>query len=145
MPLTEILPHVNAGLNLLATILLITGLVLIKQKREQLHRNVMLTCFGVSCVFLVSYLTNYALQGGNTEFPREQYPTAAYFYYPFLAAHVSLAAIVPILALWTIVLGLRGKRETHRKLAKWTFPIWLYVSVSGVVVYLMIRWIFVPN
>ncbi len=144
MELTQILPHINAGLNLLATILLVTGYVMIKRKREDVHRRIMLSCFAVSCLFLVSYLTNYALQGGNTEFPSEKYPTAAMVYFPFLIAHIALAAVVPVLALVTIVLGLKNRRETHRRWARWTFPIWLYVSVSGVIVYLMIRWIFLP-
>ncbi|MBX3417448.1 MAG: DUF420 domain-containing protein [Pirellulaceae bacterium] len=144
MALTEILPHVNAGLNLLATVLLVLGYMMIKQKQEQVHKRIMLSCFAVSCIFLVSYLTNYALQGGNTPFPKDKYPTAAMFYYPFLIAHVTLAAVVPVLALVTIVLGLKDRRVRHRRWARWTFPIWLYVSISGVIVYLMIRWIFLP-
>lgn len=143
MGLTDVLPHVNAGLNLIATVLLITGWRLIKQKRKLAHRNVMLCAFGVSCLFLIGYLANRAL-AGDQKFPAEKYPLVAWFYWAFLAAHVLLAITVPFLAGTTIVLALGGNWSSHRKLAQWTFPIWLYVSVSGVLVYLMLRWIFVP-
>ncbi|MEZ6093726.1 MAG: DUF420 domain-containing protein [Pirellulaceae bacterium] len=145
MQLTDVLPHVNAALNALATVLLLVGYGLIRAKRIEAHRNVMISCFGVSCVFLISYLTNYAVQGGNTEFPKEEYPFAAKIYYPFLAAHVILAALVPFLALRTIYLGLKRRDAAHRVIARWTFPIWLYVSISGVIVYAMIRWMYLPT
>jgi uncharacterized membrane protein YozB (DUF420 family) len=103
----------------------------------------MITAFVVSCLFLVVYLSNYAMFG-NVKFPSEDHPTAAKIYYPFLAVHVLLAAVVPILALRTIYLGLKGRLDSHRRWAKWTFPIWLYVSVSGLIVYFMIRWLYPP-
>lgn len=142
----EWLPHINVSLNSLATLLLIVGFVLIKQKREAAHRNVMLATFGVNMVFLVCYLT-YHYYAGSKQFPKdpEVAPTAIrYFYYALLASHVLLAAAVPVLAVWTIYLGLKGRRESHKKLAKWTWPIWLYVSVTGVIVYLMLYQIYVP-
>lgn len=140
----EWLPHVNVSLNSLATLLLIAGFVLIKQKRETAHRNVMLATFGVNMVFLVCYLT-YHYYAGSKPFPRdpEVAPTLVrYFYYGLLASHVLLAAAVPVLAVWTIYLGLKGHRERHKRLAKWAWPIWLYVSVTGVIVYLMLYQIY---
>ena len=140
--MTESLHHVNAALNLTATLLLILGFVFIKQKREALHKNTMLATFGVSVLFLCSYLTRMATQGGHT-FDIDHYGAPiAYCYYILLATHVLLAMIVPFLALRTIWLGLSGKREQHRRLARWTFPIWLYVSVTGVLVYLVLYWWF---
>ncbi len=145
--MVEWLPHINVSLNALATLLLIAGYVLIKQKREAAHRNVMLATFGVNMIFLVCYLT-YHYYAGSKSFPRD--PEVApnivrYFYYGMLASHVLLAATVPFLAIWTIYLGLKGHRERHRRIAKWSWPIWLYVSVTGVLVYLMLYQIYVPK
>ena len=139
----SILPHVNASLNALATVLLIAGLVAIKRRNESLHKFLMLSCFVVSIVFLGCYLT-YHYGYGHTEFDREKYPQAAWAYYILLATHVPLAMLVPVLALITIYRGLRDQREKHRRIAHWTFPIWLYVSVTGVLVYFMIYWWFPP-
>ena len=141
-----ILPHVNASLNALATALLIAGWFLIRQGRIEAHRKVMLACFGVSVVFLASYVTYHIGKGGvSTPFP--QYPPAAvrYFYYAILLTHVLLAAAVPVLAIVSIYLGLKDRRETHRRVSRWTWPIWLYVSVTGVVVYLMLYQLFPPR
>lgn len=136
----SVLPHVNASLNALATVLLVAGLVAIKRRHEQLHKYLMLGCFGVSIVFLGCYLT-YHYGYGHTVFDRNSYPWAAWVYYLLLATHIPLAMLVPVLALITIYYGLRDQREKHRRIAKWTFPIWLYVSVTGVLVYFMIyRW-----
>lgn len=140
--LVHILPHVNAGLNGLAGGLLVLGYVLIKQRREQAHKRTMLACFGVSVVFLACYLTYHAVLGGSRLFPREQYPAAALVYYPILLTHVILAAAVPFLAVATIYSGLVDNRPRHRWLAKITFPIWLYVSITGVIVYLMLYQLF---
>lgn len=129
----------NASLNALATVLLVVGLVLIKQRREAAHKWTMLACFGVSAVFLACYLTyHFNIPGGSREFP--DYPPAVvrYTYYGILLSHVLLAMTVPFLAVATIYLGLADKRAAHLRLAKWTFPIWLYVSVTGVVVYLLL-------
>ena len=142
--MTAYLPHLNASLNLIATILLVTGFVLIKQKREIAHRRAMLSCFGVSAAFLVSY-TIYHVQVKSKAFPRDDYETVfSIIYYVILATHVVLAALVPFLAAITIYLGLTDRRRWHRRLARWTFPIWLYVSITGVLVYLMLYWIFTP-
>ncbi len=138
------LPHVNALLNLLATVLLITGLRLIKRGKEDAHRRVMLASFGVSTLFLVSYLA-YHFQVASVKFPSYPGPWVRTFYYGILASHVVLAMTVPFLAITTIYLGLRGRRSAHRRLARWTFPIWLYVSITGVVVYLMLYQIYPPR
>ena len=131
------LPHVNAGLNSLATLLLIFGLVLIKQRREAAHKWTMIACFGVSTVFLVSYLVHKATFG-TTSFSSNAGALPRTIYYTILLTHSFLAATVPFLAITTIYFGLRDWRVAHRKLAKWTFPIWLYVSITGVLVYLML-------
>lgn len=129
------LPHVNGLLNLAATVLLIVGFVLIKQRREVAHRNAMLGAFGVSTVFLASYLLHMAVNGSR-EFPGR--PPISYVYFSILISHMVLAAAVPALAIWTIYLGLKDRRPRHLRWARWTFPIWLYVSVTGVVIYLML-------
>ena len=133
----RILPHVNASLNALAAVLLVCGYVLIKRRRETAHKWTMLACFGVSMLFLACYVTRIALEGTH-RFPN--YPGALIrsVYLAILISHVVLAAAVPFLAVATIYLGLRDRRRAHRRLARWTFPIWLYVSITGVVVYLML-------
>lgn len=135
------LPVVNAGLNGLATILLVAGYGLVKRGKVVAHRNTMLACFGVSVLFLGCYLTyHFALHhytgSGSRRF--EGSLPLKVVYYPVLLTHVVLAAAVPVLAILTIVRGLRGEVERHRRIARWTFPIWLYVSVTGVVIYVML-------
>jgi len=138
------LPHVNASLNAIATLLLFGGYVLIRQRREVAHRRVMLACFGVSVLFLISYLIYHA-QAGSKRFP--DYPPQAIrvTYLTILFSHIVLAALVPFMAIVTIVLGLRDRRQAHRRLAKWTFPIWMYVSITGVLVYLMLYQLYPPR
>jgi uncharacterized membrane protein YozB (DUF420 family) len=129
----------NAVLNGVATCLLVAAYVLIKRRREIAHRNVMLAAFGVSVAFLASYLTyhfvvlkgTYGQTFGGTGLVRQ-------VYYAILASHVLLAAAVPFLAVGSIYLGLRDRRLAHRRLAQWAFPIWLYVSITGVIVYWML-------
>ncbi len=129
------LPTVNAGLNLLATLLLCTGYALIKTGRREAHRRVMLTAFATSCVFLGCYVVYHA-NVLSKKFMGEG--PVRYVYYAILLSHVVLAAAVPILALRTIFLGWKQRWEQHRKLARITFPIWLYVSITGVVIYAML-------
>lgn len=136
------LAHITAGLNATATVLLVWALIAIKQQKENLHKNLMLTAFGVSAAFLVFYVTRYLLEG-NKGFPKDTYPTASYFYYALLASHVLLAISVPVFAIISIYHGLKDNREKHRRIVKFAFPIWLYVSVTGVIVYLMLYWIYV--
>jgi len=142
----EVLPHINASLNALATVLLIVGYVQIKRRQEIAHRWTMLACFGVSVVFLACYLTyHFNIPGGSKRFPTYPPDAVRYGYYGLLLSHVVLAAAVPFLAVATIWLGLSDRRIAHRKLAKWTFPIWLYVSVTGVIVYLMLYQLYPPQ
>lgn len=131
------LPHVNASLNALATALLVTGYVFIKQKKERAHKITMIASFAVSVIFLASYLVYHA-NAGSKPFPKSAPPAARIFYFSILLPHVILAATVPFLAVATIYFGLRDRRAAHRRLAKWTFPIWLFVSITGVLVYLML-------
>lgn len=135
------LPSVNAGLNATATVLLVLGLVLIKQGRVTAHRNVMLTAFAVSIAFLACYLTYHAALRAETGEAGVKFQGPSpirEMYLVVLFTHVVLAAAVPILALRTIYLGLRDRRPQHRRWARWTFPIWLYVSVTGVFIYVML-------
>lgn len=140
----ETLPHVDASLNACATILLVVGYRFIRRGRVEAHKRTMLACFGVSVVFLICY-SIYHLNAGSKSFPKEGYPGwIRTGYLILLASHVVLAAIVPWLAIITIYLGLRDRRAAHRRIARWTFPIWLYVSITGVIVYLMLYWLFPP-
>lgn len=144
--LIESLPHINASLNALATVLLVAGYVQIKRRHEAAHKWTMLACFGVSVLFLACYVTYHLnIPGGSKRF--SGYPPSAvrYGYYGLLLSHVLLAAAVPFLAVATIWLGLADRRSAHRKLAWWTFPIWLYVSITGVMVYLLLYQIFPPS
>jgi uncharacterized membrane protein YozB (DUF420 family) len=143
--IVPLLPHVNASLNALATVLLVAGYVLIKRRQEAAHKWTMLACFAVSAAFLASYLTyHFHLEGGSKRFPSYPPPAVRYFYFAVLATHIVLAAAVPFLAVATIWLGLADKRRAHSRLAWWAFPIWLYVSITGVIVYLMLYQIYPP-
>lgn len=129
------LPALNAVLNGTAAVLLVIGFLLIRSKKVAMHRKVMLTAFGVSVVFLVSYLVNHYHAGivyyKGTGMMRTIYMLV-------LWTHTPLAAAVPVLAIITLTRGLKGRIVRHRAIARWTLPIWLYVSVTGVVVYLML-------
>jgi uncharacterized membrane protein YozB (DUF420 family) len=129
------LPAVNATLNALAGVLLLTGFVLIRAGRRQQHRNVMLAAFATSSLFLVSYVIYHA-QVGSVPFTRQGFVRPLYF--GILITHVTLAASVLPLAIITLTRGLKGRFSQHRRIAKWTFPIWLYVSVTGVLVYVLL-------
>jgi len=136
------LPAVNASLNGLATVLLILGYFLIKQGEEKAHIYTMLIAFGVSVVFLVCYLIHH-YQVGSVKFTGPQPIRTLYFV--ILVSHVILAAAVPVLVLLTIYRGYKDQREKHKKIAKWTFPIWLYVSITGVIIYLMVYQLYPPG
>jgi uncharacterized membrane protein YozB (DUF420 family) len=137
LPLAAIptLATVDAALNAVATVLLVTGFVLIKQRRTEAHKWTMLAAFAVSVAFLGCYLT-YHLTHEHVKFGGSGPIRGLYF--SILISHIALAATVPFLAIWTIYLGLKDFRSRHKRWAWWTFPIWLYVSVTGVVVYLML-------
>lgn len=128
----------NASLNGVAGVLLVVGYVLIKQRKEAAHKWTMLSCFGVSALFLASYLTYHFLIGGQKSFSTDTPGVVRMFYFVVLISHIVLAAAVPFLAIATIYFGLKDRRAAHIRLAKWTFPIWLYVSVTGVIVYIML-------
>ena len=138
----QYLPTVNASLNAAATVLLIVGYVMIKQRCETAHKFCMLAGFGVSMLFLVCYLVYHA-QAGHVKFTGPE-PVRS-IYYGILISHVLLAAAVPVLAGRTIYLGLRDRRMQHRRWARWTYPIWLYVSITGVVIYFMLYHLYPPN
>ncbi len=129
------LPAVNATLNGTAAVLLLWGRYLIGQRRVAQHRKVMLTAFSVSIAFLICYLVYHAQVGSV---PFQKYGPVRLIYFTILISHTLLAVTVPVLAILTLRLALRGQFQRHRNLARWTFPIWLYVSVTGVVVYLML-------
>lgn len=133
--MTPLLPSVNAFLNATAAVLLVWGFSLIRRKRVQTHRKVMQTAFAVSCLFLVCYLV-YHYQVGSVPFPKTG--PIRIVYLSILASHTVLAATVPVLAIITLRRGRAGRYDKHRQIAHWTFPIWLYVSVTGVVVYVML-------
>ena len=139
MPSIDQLPTVNASLNALATVLLVLGLVAIKGGRERAHKLLMYAAFGVSVAFLVCYLV-YHYHALHVKFVGP--PLARTVYLVILFTHIPLAAAVPVLAIITIYLGITDQRIKHRKWAKWTFPIWLYVSITGVVIYLMLYQIY---
>ena len=141
-----LLPHVNASLNALAGVLLVVGWLQIKGQHEVAHKWTMLAAFGVSVVFLASYLTyHFNIPGGSRKFPSYPPPAIRYAYYAMLLTHVILAAAVPFLALGTIYYGLTDQRKQHVRLARWTFPIWLYVSATGVLVYLLLYQVYKPQ
>lgn len=128
------LPLVNATLNSITTLLLLYGYYLIINKRVDAHKNVMLTCFGTSTLFLVSYVVYHWFKSG----PKMYLGDYKTIYYIILISHIILAAIIIPLALLTLYRGWNSQIEKHRKIAKITLPIWLYVSVTGVVIYLML-------
>jgi uncharacterized membrane protein YozB (DUF420 family) len=129
------LPAVNATLNATAAVLLLTGYTLIRRKKIQAHKRVMLTAFTVSIAFLICYLIYHA-QVGSVHYPHTG--AIRVVYYSILITHTLLALTVPVLAIITLSRALKGDFVRHRKIARWTFPIWLYVSVTGVIVYLML-------
>ncbi len=129
------LPAVNASLNALSGVLLLVGYTLIRLRRIELHRRFMIAAFTASALFLVSYVVYHA-QVGSVRFTREGFVRP--LYYTILVTHVLLAFSVVPLALITLSRGLEGRYPQHRRIARWTFPIWLYVSVTGVLVYVLL-------
>lgn len=135
MTLAEALPTVNASLNALSAALLLAGWRAIRAGRRERHRALMLSALACSALFLVGYLTRIALTGTH-RFPGGGALRAAYL--ALLGSHTLLAAAALPLVLRTLHLALRGRFDSHRRLARWTFPVWLYVSVTGVAVYLVL-------
>ena len=134
------LPALNAALNGLATLLLTAGFVAIRAKNERVHRACMLSAFGVSIVFLVTYVLHKILvQGVHTPFGGEG--VIRVVYYAMLISHIILAIAIVPLVLITLTNAIRGRFEVHRRWARVTFPLWYYVSVTGVLVYFFLyRW-----
>ena len=130
------LPALNAILNGLSAIALLIGYTFIRARRVAAHRASMFTAFVFSSLFLVAYITNYALHG-EMVFPKAA-GAIRWVYFPLLISHIVLAVVVLPMILITFFLSLSGRFPAHRRLARWTFPIWLYVSVTGVIVYLML-------
>jgi len=127
----------NALLNALAGVLLLVGRRLVKRGRVAAHRRVMLSAFGVSSLFLLLYVSRKAVFGlESTSFQAAGAARAAYL--ALLASHVLLAMAVPVLAVALVRLGLKDRRAAHRRLARWAWPIWMYVSVTGVAIYLLL-------
>jgi putative membrane protein len=136
------LPTLNACLNATSALLLLLGFYFIRQRNIQAHRACMGGALLVSILFLVSYLI-YHYHAGATRFTGQGMVRLAYF--PILISHTVMAALVPFLAVITLVRALRGQYDKHRRIARWTLPIWLYVSVTGVVVYFMLYHLYPPQ
>jgi uncharacterized membrane protein YozB (DUF420 family) len=132
---TRDLPAVNATLNGISGVLLLIGYLLIRARKIELHRRVMIAAFTTSSLFLVCYIVYHA-QVGSVRFVRQGFVRPLYF--TILITHVTLAAVVLPLALVTLSRGLKDRYARHRAIARWTFPIWLYVSVTGVLVYVLL-------
>jgi len=136
------LPAINASLNATSCVFLVTGYVLIRARRIAQHRACMLAALTTSALFLVCYIVYHA-QVGSVRFPRYGFVRPVYF--TILITHVTLAVTVLPLAIITAARGLRGDYVRHKRIARWTFPIWLYVSVTGVLVYVLLyqpTWLF---
>ena len=135
------LPDVNAALNSLSAVFLLAGYRFIRLKNQQAHRRCMLAAFSCSMLFLISYLV-YHYQVGSVSFKGQGWIRLVYF--TILITHTILATAVVPLALITLIRALRERFDAHRRIARWTFPIWAYVSVTGVIVYGMLYWL-VPS
>lgn len=131
----ETLPAYNAGLNALSAILLISGYIKIKGGHKRQHQKLMESAFFVSVIFLISYLV-YHYNVGSVPFQGKGWIRPVYFF--ILITHVILAALVPPLALITLYRAWKEQFERHKRIARWTFPIWLYTSITGVLVYLLL-------
>ncbi len=133
------LPALNATLNAVSAMFLILGYFFIRTKQVNRHRAAMLAAFSTSILFLVSYLV-YHYHVGSKPFPGQGWIRG--FYFAILISHVVLAAVIGPLAIATLTLAWKERFQTHRRLARWTLPLWLYVSLTGIVVYLMIYQIY---
>ena len=130
------LPALNALLNGLSATALLIGYTFIRARHIKAHRAAMITAFAFSTLFLVSYILHHALHG-DVRYPA--HAALRSLYLPLLASHIVLAVVALPLVLVTFFFSLTGRIREHRKVARWTFPLWLYVSVTGVVTYIMLR------
>ena len=148
--LSDNLPHATATLNAIATVLLAFGLIKIRQGKARVHKKLMLSALTVSALFLVLYLLHKVALYQVTGEPNKRFPTdpaiasdaARYTYFAILGTHLILAMLVPFLALRAVYLAMKGRIVAHKKLVRYAYPIWMYVSVTGVLVYLMLYQIY---
>lgn len=131
----SVLPAVDAALNATSALFLTLGYIFIRRKNIQAHKICMLAAFGTSVIFLACYLTYHYFHGA-TRFSGEG--TVRWIYFSILGSHTVLAAAIVPMVLVTLYRALRGRFESHKRIARWTLPVWLYVSVTGVVVYWML-------
>lgn len=141
MDLLQIFPHLNATLNGLSAVFLLAGFYFIMRFDAHRHRACMLTASSLSALFLISYLTYHVLRTyyygfGPTRFAGEGLSRPIYF--TILTSHTILAAGVAPFVIWTLWRALKGRFDKHRRMARLVFPIWVYVSITGVIVYLML-------
>ena len=133
---TTLAPALNAILNGTAAVLLVTGHRFITRGKVEPHRRMMIAAFVTSALFLVNYLTYHALIHGSKHFPGQG--GVRYLYFAILISHTILAAAIVPMILITLSRGLKRNYPRHRAIARWTYPLWLYVSITGVVIYLML-------
>lgn len=138
----SILPHLNAGLNSVSTFFLLAGLYFILRRRVRAHLVCMSGALLVSVAFLVSYVI-YHYQYGSVRFTGQGIVRP--FYFTILVTHIILAAAIVPLVLLTLRRAVRGEFALHRRIARWTYPLWLYVSITGVVIYLMLYRLYPPG
>ena len=142
MDFISTIPHILAVLNTLSAILVSVGYINIRKQNKTVHKACMIAALAVSTVFMIFYLYYHAKVG---YIPFAGQGDIRYLYFSLLASHVILAAIVFPMVLITATLALRSKFNTHKRIARWTLPIWLYVSVSGVSIYIMSFHIYTNN
>lgn len=145
--LSNNLPHLNAALNLTATALLAAALWKIRTGRVRVHKKLMLIALAVSAAFLACYLLHkvalyQATGAANKKFPADAPDAARYTYFSILITHIVLAIAVPFLAIRAVLLAKAGRILAHKRLVKYAYPIWMYVSITGVLVYLMLYQIY---
>jgi uncharacterized membrane protein YozB (DUF420 family) len=139
--LVSVLPHVTAGLNALAGLLILVGFILIKTKHKKAHRFVMTSAVGTSVLFLLAYLLHH-VTAPVFVFPGQGIVRPIYF--TMLVSHVALAVMVTPMVALTVAKARRGDFVSHRALARWTFPVWLYVSITGIAVYWLLYHVYAP-
>jgi uncharacterized membrane protein YozB (DUF420 family) len=137
------LPALNASLNGLSTVFLLLGFWFIRRKRIAAHRRCMLSAVVTSCLFLISYLTYHFSAQAVTRFTAEGWVRPVYF--AILISHIILAVVIVPLVLVTLVRALRERFDQHRRIARWTWPLWMYVSVTGVIIYVMLYHLYPPE
>jgi putative membrane protein len=135
MAAPSMLPTLNAALNLSAAVLLGAGFYFIRRKNIPAHKACMMGALGVSAIFLISYVIYHA-SAGSVPFEKQGWIRSVYF--AILITHILLAIVILPMALRSAFLGLRLRFAEHRRIARWTFPIWMYVSITGVIVYVML-------